>query len=263
MSATLGGLIKDYRLQKNLSQLDIAFAMGWKEPSQLSRIEQGKVERPRRAMIDKLCNVMELKESEKNTLLYTGGYLPTSEEITLLQKQVTPILQNWKYPAYVLDFTWRMVALNKPALQVYEISEKDKKDILKNNPRTLSIVFDSSFTQNKYLKGQQLEDWHSFLIDKIALFKHSQKTRTKDRWYIKHVKELMAQNDLFRDLWVKAKVSEDEKGLDDYERKSLINVKNKPNMFEFHLFKNRLIQDPRFEISFHVPADKYTFDWFN
>lgn len=46
MSATLGGLLKDYRLQKNLSQLEIAFAMGWKEPSRLSRIEQGKIGNP-------------------------------------------------------------------------------------------------------------------------------------------------------------------------------------------------------------------------
>jgi len=35
MSATLGGLIKDYRLQKNISQIEIAFVLGWREPSRL------------------------------------------------------------------------------------------------------------------------------------------------------------------------------------------------------------------------------------
>ena len=79
MSATLGGYIKDLRLQKNISQLEIAFALGWKEPSRLSRIEQGKVGNPPRELIDKLIDAMTLSEEEKNQLLVIGNYLPTAD----------------------------------------------------------------------------------------------------------------------------------------------------------------------------------------
>ena len=66
MSASLGGLLKDYRLQKNLSQLEIAFSLGWKDTSRLSRIEQGRIDKPQRKLIDKICQIMELKREEKN-----------------------------------------------------------------------------------------------------------------------------------------------------------------------------------------------------
>ncbi len=66
MSATLGGLIKDYRLQKNLSQMEVVFSLGWKEPSRLSRIEQGRVGNPERKMMDRIIVALKLSEEEKN-----------------------------------------------------------------------------------------------------------------------------------------------------------------------------------------------------
>src|SRR3990172_10417662 len=99
INSTLGGLIKDYRLQKGISQLDIAFALGWKESSRLSRIEQGKTERPTREILDKIIKALDLEEEEKNFLLLTAGYLPTEEEIQNVKKETAAILNEWQYPA--------------------------------------------------------------------------------------------------------------------------------------------------------------------
>ena len=66
INSTLGGLIKDYRLQKGISQLDIAFSLGWKETSRLSRIEQGRTEKPDRELLDKIIRALNLEEEEKN-----------------------------------------------------------------------------------------------------------------------------------------------------------------------------------------------------
>lgn len=58
ITATLGGLIKDYRIKKRLSQIDVSVRLGWKESSRISRIEQ-----------------------EKGYFLLVGGYLPTDNEV--------------------------------------------------------------------------------------------------------------------------------------------------------------------------------------
>src|SRR3989338_10119232 len=107
MFATLGGLLKDYRLQKNISQLEISFAVGWKEPSRLSRIEQGRVGRPKRVLLEKIMDSMKLSQEERNRLLLTGGYLPTDEEVENLRARIKTMVDQWQYPASVMDFTWR------------------------------------------------------------------------------------------------------------------------------------------------------------
>lgn len=261
MSATLGGLLKDYRLQKNLSQLEIAFSMGWKEPSRLSRIEQGRVDNPPRELLDKLIKVMDLKLEEKNHLLLSGNYLPTKSEIEKIRLETDPIVCNWPYPAYLVDFSWRFLHWNKLAAKIYGLEKRSEKMILENPPRTLEMVFDPNFIQNKYLKGKELVKWQEFLLKKLILFKYAQKTRTRENWYLEFIKKMMA-NDLFRDLWPKAQLPKEGESLSTYERKSLVNSKNINKRFEFHIFKDTLLQDPRFEIDFHLPADLETFKYF-
>jgi len=39
ITATLGGLIKDFRIKKRLSQFDVSLRIGWKDTSRLSKIE--------------------------------------------------------------------------------------------------------------------------------------------------------------------------------------------------------------------------------
>ncbi|OGC51094.1 hypothetical protein A2982_02390 [candidate division WWE3 bacterium RIFCSPLOWO2_01_FULL_39_13] len=257
MSASLGGLIKDYRVQKNLSQLEIAFALGWKEPSRLSRIEQGRVSNPPRELIDRIIEVMDLKEEEKNHLLLIGNYLPTQEEIEKIRKEVNPIINNWPYPAYVLDFSWRFLAWNERTSWVYEITEKAKPQIIKNMNRTIEMVFNPQFIQNRLLDGKELEKWHESLLQKLILFKFNQQARTKELWYRDFISQMM-DNELFTHLWPKARLSKEIAELDKYERKSIVNIRNTKSRLEFHIFKVPLLLDPRFEIDFHVPTNQNT-----
>lgn len=261
MSATLGGLLKDYRLQKNLSQLEIAFAMGWKEPSRLSRIEQGKVESPPRELLNKLMEAMKLDESEKGQLLLAGGYLPTEEEIEKVRGDVDLLIQKWQYPIYVVDFSWRVLHWNKALEIVYTLDKKAREQLRKFHPRTLDLIFDPNFFQLKYMKGEELKRWNEFLLNKLILFKSTQAMWTREKWYLDFVKRMM-NNDTFRKLWVQAKVPSQEKGLINYERKSLVNMEDTSKRLEFHIFDVPLLQDPRFAITIHVPADLETYKYF-
>jgi len=141
MSATLGGLIKDLRLQKNISQLEIAFALGWKEPSRLSRIEQGRVGNPPRELIDRLSEAMKLTNEERNSLLLAGSYLPTNEDFNETVDKLSPIIDTWPYPAALKDFAWRSLYLNSKLCSVYEIPIKQKRFFEENMLSAIEVVF--------------------------------------------------------------------------------------------------------------------------
>lgn len=261
MSATLGGLLKDYRLQKNLSQLEISFAMGWKEPSRLSRIEQGKVETPPRELLDRLMEVMELKKHEKGNLLLAAGYLPTDEEIENIKQEIDPIIQDWPYPVEVMDFSWRLLHWNKPITLIYKQDKNTEIKTHKNHPRILELIFDPNFIQNKCLKDKEMEEWHNFLLQLLVIMKTSFQKWTKEKWYLDFIRKMM-NNDLFRNLWVQAKIPQEVEGFCSYYKKSLVNPEDTNKRLNFYIFDTTLIQDPRFITSFHTPADAQTYNFF-
>lgn len=262
-NSTLGGLIKDYRLQKGISQLDIAFSLGWKEPSRLSRIEQGKTERPTRELVDKIIHAIGLEEEEKNILLLNGGFLPTEEEIDGIRTDTVNTLAEWPYPAFVLDFSWRMIIPNKEVIQIYRLTDNDESNILKYHPRILDILFDPTFRQNKLLEGSGAENWQKFLKMAILNFKYEQRHRTKEKWYIDHVRGLM-KNDLFRELWVSTDIRDKLKGVvGKFTPKDVLHPTDDNRILRFFRFSAPVLKDPRFEIDYLIPRDLETYSYYN
>lgn len=263
MSATLGGLMKDYRLQKNISQMEIAFAMGWTEPSRLSRIEQGTTKKPSREIVDRLIQILKLDRFEKGQLLLAGGYLPTRQEIEEISLETQSLLDNWSYPAYLFDFSWRLINWNKHAARVYAIDSKMAKFIKQNLPWATGLLFDQNFFQNKYLKDKkEIETWHNLLLEKLVKFKYLNRTRAGEKWYQELIGKMM-KNKLFAELWQKVHLLPEKTGIIDYERKTLIDPQNTNKRFSFHLFRSQLLQDMRFEIIYHIPADSETLNFFS
>lgn len=264
-NSTLGGLIKDYRMQKGISQLDIAFSLGWKETSRLSRIEQGKTEKPPRELIDKIIHAIGLEEEEKNTLLLTGGYLPTEEEIKRIREETRQILENWPYPATLSDFSWRAIAHNKHHSNIYGISADEVKMLERFTPRVLDIFF--NFVPRKLSLEADSKNklyWGEFLKMLIINFKYEQRHRTKEKWYIVHIKELM-KNDLFREIWVETDIRDKLEGVIGkfIPTTSVFLGQDKDNLLNFYLFSTPVLKDPRFEIQFLVPKDAETFSIFS
>lgn len=261
MSATLGGLIKDYRLQKNLSQLEIAFAMGWKEPSRLSRIEQGRVDNPSRELLDKLMNAMEFKAGEKGHLLLTGNYLPNDTEIKSIQEEASTLIDGWSYPAELLDFSWRVLYENEIGSKLYN-SDKIFKSNKKNYPNVLELVFSLETYLNNLYTSEELENWHNWLEELLIHFRKAQRNRTKEDWYIKLIKKQM-NNDLFRKLWGKTIGMNLKNFTTDHGLKTFIHPQDITKRLRFYFFIVPVVKDPRFDIELHVPADLETFQYFS
>jgi len=261
MSASLGGLLKDYRLQKNLSQLEIAFALGWKDTSRLSRIEQGRVGSPSRKLIDRLVNAMELKDEKKNDLLLVGGYLPTESEIKKIRQETNDIIVEWPYSAVIYDFSWRIIHHNKAAIQLYRINDVVEKFIIDKHPNLLEIVFDPNFTQNANLKGEEINKWHKFLLTFVLRYRYAQRTRTKEKWYTELIQRLM-NNELFRTIWLKTQKTQPLSVYNFGAVTPIINPKDTNKRLSIYFSMVPLLKDPRFELDFDTPADVATFRYF-
>lgn len=260
MSASLGGLVKDYRLQKNISQLEIAFALGWKEPSRLSRIEQGRVEKPPRELLEKIMDAMRLRREERNHLLYVGNYVPTDKDIEEVKTLTDPVIQEWGYPVEVLDFTWRVVHENNASKDFYYTSHVHTKTN-KGKPNVLEIIFSPDFPPNKNQAEENKKQWYAFQTKVLVQFQYAQRTRTKEKFYTELVGRMM-KNPLFRELWLQAQQLTTQDIATNYGEKVFINPKNPKQVLRFTFFVVPMFKNPRFDIEFHVPADRETFEYF-
>jgi transcriptional regulator with XRE-family HTH domain len=254
MSATLGGLIKDFRLQKNLSQLEIAFGLGWKEPSRLSRIEQGRVGNPKRKLLNRIMNAMKLTEEERNRLMLVGNYVPERIEIESGKKQINTLITKWQYPAIVTDYLWRIVLFNTQAKQVYGFARIFTTEELKQYPGMLQLLFNPLFSQNRLSDEKAVADWNAYLARVVIHFRRVHKSRTKERWYMDMI-GLMMNNPGFRELWNQTQQDVSSDLVTRHDRKILYDRNNMKKKLDFDVFYIPIKTDPRFTIEYHTPHD--------
>ncbi|MBI2020234.1 helix-turn-helix domain-containing protein [Candidatus Daviesbacteria bacterium] len=259
LTATLGGLIKDYRIKKRLSQLEVSLRIGWKDTSRLSKIEQGRVGKPTRETAEKIIKALDLNMQEKGELLLMGGYLPTAQEIKKILKVLVPQVDNWSYPAYVMDFSWRLLYSNDLNLKVLTLPLSVKDFIEKEYPNVLLFAFlPKEQFPAEVEKGEDKNHLKPFQIAQIAAFKTETHQFQNEGWYNKLVQDLM-KFEKFRELWSKIDQKDYHKKLYDYEYKKINSVyEGKKRSFEFHIFTAKIIYDPRFQLVLYFPANKET-----
>ena len=257
ITATLGGLIKDYRIKKRLSQFEVSLRIGWKDTSRLSKIEQGRVGKPTRETIEKIIKALKLDEQEKDQLLYAGSYLPTDEEIENIIKKVKNKIDNWNYPAYLLDFSWRMLYTNDITAQVFILPKKWKTIVRESKPNILEAPFSKDILKATIEKGDDESELKPFAVAHIATFKAVNQRFQNESWYKKLIQHLMKYQE-FRKLWVTVIPNVYEKFLR-YEYKKINGIyEGKKRTLKFHMFVVNIINDPRFDLIFYTPADRDT-----
>lgn len=263
MSATLGGLIKDLRLQKNTSQMEIALALGWTEPSRLSRIEQGKVGRPSRTFIVRLADILKLTDEEKNHLMLVGNYLPDKNEIIKVREILKKQVHSWQYPVKVYDFSWRLIDLNQKTLDVYQQNSSVYSTILHSDVTILDVIFHPEFILNKFKNKEEEKKRRNFLISALANYKRFNRTRTNEDWYIGQIRRLMPIP-IFKELWQELSVNNTEISisLGNFGYKSILNHNFSGKYLNFYYFIEPIIKDPRIFIEINIPADAKTYEFF-
>lgn len=262
MTGTLGGLIKDLRLQKNFSQLEVSVAMGWKDGSILSRIEQGVVAKPSKEIIEKISIILELTKREKNELLLVGNYLPDETEIKKIRNEINPLINDWKYPVTAYDLSWRIINENKICKFIYYENEDEAKKVEKNMPNVFELNFNENYSQNKYSKDNESKGIENELVQSLTQYRIDQKSRNAEENVNNLIKKLLP-NKHFRATWEKTQSANQEKMIDNYTFADyVIPARGQKARLSFHLFNVPLLNDPRINIEFHTPADKETFEYF-
>lgn len=253
LTATLGGLIKDYRIRKRLSQLEVSLRIGWKDTSRLSKIEQGRVGKPTRKTAEKIIEALGLSEQEKGEFLLVGGYLPTDEEIKRAIREVKEKVDNWPYPAVFIDFSWRCLLVNQATIETFGFPKDFINQVPKVKPNLLELVIaPKELLPVDIFKGDSEKNLKPFPIAQVAQFKFEQLGRENDDWYKKLVGRLI-KNPEFRKIWVEVNPSNSHKKLLDYEYKIIKWPNNEKPEKIFHVFSSRLISDQRFQLILYLP----------
>jgi transcriptional regulator with XRE-family HTH domain len=117
-AAPVGGLLREWRERRRLSQLDLSLQAGV-STRHLSYIENGR-SRPTSAMILHLAEELDVPLRQRNAMLLAGGYAPAYPEHELsappmaaVSAAIDAVLDgHLPYPAVVVDRHWEMVAGN-------------------------------------------------------------------------------------------------------------------------------------------------------
>lgn len=120
-SATVGAMLREWRVARRLSQLDLALEAGI-SARHLSYVETGRA-RPSRDMIERLSESLAVPLRERNALLTAGGFAPQYAETGLdvprlaqMRYAVEAILaQQEPYPAFLLNRHWDILMENEAA----------------------------------------------------------------------------------------------------------------------------------------------------
>lgn len=259
MSATLGGYLKDLRLQKNIPQLDVAFSLGWKEPSRLSRIEQGKTAKPKRELLDQIANALKLTEEERNEMYVIGNYLPTDEDIEKVIKKVAPIVDSWEFPSSCADYTWRVVYTNQKMFDLFNIPKHEQEKINKLRPNIIDILVNPvTVPEDMDLNSPEAQS----LKEILAYFNYHQKKRKHEKWYQDLLRKHM-ENPVFGKLWSEVQQESYDLGVTNYVNKRFsIQNNDKLEYFNAHCFVCPVYKDPRFDIEFYLPNGDKSWKYF-
>jgi transcriptional regulator with XRE-family HTH domain len=118
----VGGLLRDWRQRRHLSQLDLAVGAEV-SARHLSFVETGR-SKPSRELLLHLAEHLEVPLRERNSLLLAAGYAPSYAETPLEADELTPVRTaietilsgHEPFPAVVVDRHWDLVSANSAAM---------------------------------------------------------------------------------------------------------------------------------------------------
>lgn len=121
---SFGLLLKQWRSQRGLSQLDLAVTSQVSQ-RHISFLESGRA-KPSRAMVLQLAEVLEIPLRQQNLMLTAAGFAPihvetdlSAPEMAAIRKALDFMLrQQEPYPAIVVDRYWHLLLTNNAATRL-------------------------------------------------------------------------------------------------------------------------------------------------
>src|SRR3954447_16818756 len=116
----IGALLRDWRLRRRMSQLDLALGAGG-SARPVSFVETGRP-RPSAEVVVQLAEHLDVPLRDRTALLLAAGYAPAYAQRDLEEPEMGPVREaidrvlrgHEPFPALVIDRHWGLVAANRP-----------------------------------------------------------------------------------------------------------------------------------------------------
>jgi transcriptional regulator with XRE-family HTH domain len=162
-----GNLLREWRLRRRMSQLDLASAAGI-SARHLSFVETGR-SHPSREMLLHLAESLDVPLRERNPLLIAAGFAPTynatdldAPEMQSVREALERLLAAHEpYPAILVDRRWNLVQANTAALVLVEGVDPDLLE------PTCNVLRASLHPRGLAPRIQNIAQWSAHVIDNL------------------------------------------------------------------------------------------------
>jgi len=144
MSATVGELLRDWRVRRRMSQMDLS-NVATVSTRHLSFVETGR-SKPSRELVLHLAEHLEVPLRERNLLLHAAGYAPVyphreldDEAMAPVRDAIDTVLAGHPYPAVVVDRHHDLVSANASARELFV--SRVSPSLLEGRPNALTVTF--------------------------------------------------------------------------------------------------------------------------
>ncbi len=252
VDVSLGALLKYYRIKRRVSQLEIAYMLGWTDTSRLSRIEQERILRPSRELVNRIAHILGLDEIERNELLYAGKYKLTDDEVLRVRNELRPFLIGWNGPAFLMDFTWKLLDFNEVGAKFFGINPKEVKRIKGSKPNLLELFFSPHFIPKVWKISWNDKKWLMVLESELSEFKQDHHDSLGEKWVEDLVKKL-SKFEHFMEMWRRVHSGTTSIVLNRY---SLIEFSFNSQTAKFHKFIPQYARDRRVYLVLYLAANE-------
>src|SRR5918997_5918158 len=165
--APLGELLRDWRVRRRMSQLDLALEAGV-SARHLSFLETGR-SRPSREMVMRLAEELAVPLRDRNSLLLAAGFAPAYRERPLEAPEMEPVRRavaqvltgHEPFPAAVVDRWWNLVAANR---NVSVFLEGVAPELLEPPANVLRVSLHPDGMAPRIVN---LAEWRGHLLDRL------------------------------------------------------------------------------------------------
>jgi len=158
----------------------------------LSDVEKDKT-KPSIQELYGLFGILEFNLEERGLALLLSGYPPETEDEGKIGA-AKGFVDGWRWPAYLIDFTWRLYHANRAALECFGLDDDDA--VLDRRENMLGLVLNKDGKAYKQLSSGP--HWADFLTGQVAHFKQEHLHRRNEKWFRQSLASLMNHEEFAR-----------------------------------------------------------------
>lgn len=233
----------------------------------ISRIETGNNRSPERATLQRILDaVWEARFSEKREILECFGYivdlpLPTEDDIKWARETCQPLLDQYPFPAYLLDCAEYIRAWNRHVPRT--LGAREDSMLFR---QVLEIPVFEAFYNKKINLSEVLINIDEFRLYNLRIVKQVLTPYAEEDWCTKLIEDARRKYNDFAADW--RKVNDSEEGVfEEIAARPLTTFQwkyphSRTKRLTFRVATEHLARDTRFRVYYYLPADKDTLEFY-